>query len=136
MLASDIFEYIQELNSLEKDAIVLEIRAVIEAFKDKHSLVMKDIPDRVREASVVYCDGNMDEAFEELEEIIIDFNKDPKDYILNMKLLLEDYCTYENMCFECGQELIYNTWQEEREYAGMDCNENMSELICRNGCSI
>ncbi|MGL5765704.1 MAG: hypothetical protein ACRCX8_08690 [Sarcina sp.] len=136
MLASDIFEYIQELNSLEKKEIVLEMKEVIEVFKDKHSLTIQDIPDRVRGASIVYCDGNMDEALEELEEVIEEFNSSPSKYILNMKLLLDDYCTYGDLCPECGQELIYDSWQEQREYAGMNCSESMSELICRDGCNI
>lgn len=45
---------------------------------------------------------------------------------------LKRYALDNDVCYECGNELVWHTWNEDRgEFWGFPCKEEMSELTCR-----
>ena len=77
----------------------------------------------------------MNEIIEILEERFL-----PSEVVMRLKELdlssfeeeiVKEYSLNHDICYECGGELVWHTWEESRgEFWGFPCEEEMSELRC------
>ncbi|WP_291567058.1 MULTISPECIES: hypothetical protein [unclassified Clostridium] len=75
-----------------------------------------------------YCNDNEEEVIIEGNRILDDIENGR--FVENFKLSLEEYAAKYNKCPECGRELKYNTYTDEREYQGFPTSEVFYNKYC------
>lgn len=128
MIDSDFLDYLEDIPGIAKtDVAQLLIELKNEIEEDN-----KKLPEIIMGYIVIVCENNLNE--------IIDLSNELNEQLKTRKLIetLDDlliyYCEQEELCFICGEQLSYTTYNETNEYFGSRCCETQSKSCCPNGC--
>lgn len=128
MIENDILEFIKSMSDTRKE-VFITYYDLIEDLRILEKIQHDNIPEIIQATILRIC--NIDEVKDCYLEFKNLFNTDKERLLSNFKETLDTYCKKESICTNCGADLIYDEYLEDRgEYFGFPCSETIHKEYC------
>jgi phosphoenolpyruvate carboxylase len=94
--------------------------------KEFIKMIAQELFDFIKESN----GGDTKETIELVVELLGNLRNDPDKYIMELDNCLEEFANDNEVCSICGEELNLKTYQQESEYHGSPCFEEMGDKYC------
>lgn len=133
-METEFLNYIKEISNTNKEVYATYIN-LIDDFENIEILNHNNLPHIAKEVIKEQCDGYLEEIKDCYDEFKDSFNNNKQKFIENMEEILQLFCNKENICYFCGDEIVFGVYSEDRgEYLGSPCSERMYIRHCSNNC--